>query len=251
MHQFEDLSSSWTEMAKDVLVAARKRWSLEDYIRTIKLVEPKFGKSYLDRRNVLDLMLQHQIVCIADERLMLGQPDQSAWFSNLINNGSQKAWKLLDGYFPSEIVRKFDAEALMELGLAGEKWVVNEYTNCLKLHDSDLVKHVSLINDTLGFDIVTPSLILAGKDLHIEVKTTSRPGGKVSFYLSRNEFEVGMTDPRWVLLIVQMIDGDFTVFGHCFASQFETILPEDRVDFATWNSVKITLQTTDVVRGLP
>lgn len=251
MIKFEELSDNWAEMARDIFEATKKNWSIEDYIRAIKLVEEHFGKSYLDRRNVLEWMLQNEMVRIADNRLVLGRLDQSHWFAQLLRNGSMVAWELTSDFFPSQAIRKFEAEHLEEIGLEGEKWVFECYSRLLTCSDAERMKHVSLVNDTLGFDIVTPSLENMSRIIHIEVKTTNRPVQNPRFYLSRNEFEVGLKDPNWVLVMVQKIGGEYRIFGHCFASQLEEYMPMDTSDYSVWESVKVTLVSAMVRPGLP
>ena len=90
--------------------------------------------------------------------------------------------------------------------------------------------HVSLRDDTVGFDLVTPSVQYPEHLHHIEVKTSVRPTNYFEFFISRNEYEVGAVDENWVLLLVRKDQGIFNVFGHVFHSSLVALAPKDSVD---------------------
>lgn len=78
----------------------------------------------------------------------------------------------------------------MEIGLAGELFVIKIVTQELirnGLHDlANKVEHISLTNDSLGYDIV--SYDRNGKKIFIEVKSTT-DNRQTPFYLTDTEFE--------------------------------------------------------------
>lgn len=76
-----------------------------------------------------------------------------------------------------------------EIGLIGERIVFSNEINRLKnegLRDlASKVDHVSLNDDSLGYDI--QSFDIMGNEIHIEVKSTTALPNKVHFYITHNE----------------------------------------------------------------
>ncbi len=64
------------------------------------------------------------------------------------------------------------------------------------------VRHVAAESDGYGYDIDAAVLDMA---MHIEVKTTTRRG-RLSIFLSRNEFETMRRDPDWLLVSLRVDD---------------------------------------------
>jgi hypothetical protein len=130
--------------------------------------------------------------------------------------------RLLPDLGNSETVSPFDfAEELrarqrredekQRIGLLGEKYVYE--AECARLKAvgradlADRVRLVSVVDDTVGFDVLSFSADEA--ELHIEVKTTTRGRhGRDAFWLSENEALSASNDPQWTLYRVWNVDSE-------------------------------------------
>ena len=247
----EKLTQAWLEVAEEILDASRKRMYARDYERFSMLKIPVPGKDLYFRRHVLEEMLQQGLVRLASERLILGNLETSAWITEALRNGDGKVWGFADKNFQRASGRKFDDEHLKQIGLEGESWVVDEYRRRLPDSLCDIVVHVSLRDDSAGFDLVAPSVLYVDQLHHIEVKTSVRPTSYFEFFISRNEFEVGAMDDSWVLLLVRKEQGAFKLFGHIFHSSLAAFAPTDVGDNARWESLKVRLHQSETFPGLP
>jgi hypothetical protein len=90
----------------------------------------------------------------------------------------------------------------MLAGDKAEKIVIKYEKNRLTPELLSKVEQVSLIDDALGYDVL--SFTEAGEEKHIEVKGISGkpPKTKFSFYISDNEISVAQKDPKYYLYIV-------------------------------------------------
>ncbi len=86
------------------------------------------------------------------------------------------------------------AERNAQIGFEGEKYIMTCETNKLKalgINNNDYPRHIALQSSHYGYDVL--SLDDNGKEIYIEVKTTTRkkedPGSKTIF-MSSNEFNV-------------------------------------------------------------
>ncbi|WP_132171971.1 DUF3883 domain-containing protein [Actinomadura sp. KC216] len=160
--------------------------------------------------------------------------------------------------------REVDLQVLQEFGDEGEQAVLEACRTHLRnagmKHMLPDVAQVSLIDDTLGYDIASPDA--AGQRHRLEVKATSAPPGWVEFFISRNEATVAQCDPRWSLVVTRR-DHDPTirepvmrVAGWLTHSDFAAALPADPpVDGGQlrgrWASCRITISAQCLRPGLP
>lgn len=245
------LTDSWIEVASEIVEASESRWTVEDYKRFCGLQLPEAGKDRFFRLNVLAEMLQQNLIALEDGRLALGDPNSSTWLCNELRKGDKAAWSFFEAAYPAKSARKFDDRHLKEIGLEGEKWVVEQYREKLSAEIFDRIRHVSVTDDTLGFDIATPSMKYNSRYLHIEVKASVRATSKFEFYLSRNEYEISLKDQNWILLLVRKQAGLYEVFGHAYHSALASLVPVDVDDSGSWASAKLSLGSADVYHGLP
>jgi Domain of unknown function (DUF3883) len=159
--------------------------------------------------------------------------------------------------------RKVDRQALEAFGAEGEEAVLEECRKHLidLPHLTDEIAHVSLVDDTLGYDIASPDR--AGHRHRIEVKATSALPGWADFFLSRNEASVGKRDPSWSLVVTRReVDADkgalrMRVIGWLRFTDLEDLLPLDRpaapADSArcTWESCRVTVPDDRLRSALP
>lgn len=119
---------------------------------------------------------------------------------------------------------------------------------------AERVSRVSLLDDTLGYDILAPSI--SGQSRLLEVKT-SRGGHPrapiVRFYISRNEVRVGASGrDQWALVSCELPpeDGDGSImFSWCRASSFAPYLPQDAG--GRWEQARVDMPRHLLTPGLP
>jgi hypothetical protein len=111
------------------------------------------------------------------------------------------------------------------------------------------VRHVSLISDQLGYDVVSPTL--AARDVRLEVKTSRRvTSPDASFFISRNEARAGAHDAQWRLVICQMLsDERLEVLGSCSHSVLGPLLPADTAR-SQWTTSDLRVPIDRLAPGL-
>lgn len=244
-------SSDWIEMAVDVVTAVQRHWTIEDYKRFAKISEPLPGRGYLDRMNVLDRLIAQGVIRIDNHRICIGDFRNVGWIKNGLLTGSERVWKFLDIAEPvGDFSKKFENERLNEIGMLGEEAVIKHLREVLPISQHERIIHVSLTNDAAGFDILAPSWNNTANDLLLEIKTTIRPGPSFDFFLSRNEYRVGIQNPNWKLVFVRIVDSTPNILGTLKTSGFGSWIPIDQDKRAKWQSVKITIETQDMAEGI-
>lgn len=146
-----------------------------------------------------------------------------------------------------------DQERRELIGAAGEFAVMEEARAGLaSLGRLDLaggVQQMSLVDDTLGFDVLAPSV--GGPDRMLEVKTSARrTPGVAEFFLSRNEYTVGLAHPgSWALVACVFTDDSAEVLGWCQASVLGSFLPTDGM--GRWTEAFVRLPVTHLTPNIP
>jgi hypothetical protein len=177
----------WDEMALEVLNAARNRVSSKDYHLQSKLAPVENGKSFYDRVRVLEKLILDGLVQIDDGDLSVTKKNIPDWLIDGLSNGIEIYWTMFEYINPTSKIReKIDRQLLEEIGLEGEYCVVNFLKSQLAPELLSRLKHISLIDDSAGFDIQTPSLVNTANTCLIEVKTTSRSASEFKLFISRN-----------------------------------------------------------------
>lgn len=148
------------------------------------------------------------------------------------------------------------AEAIrIEVGLAGETAVVEACrADLASLGRADLapaVHQVSLLDDSLGYDVVAP--MIGGPTRRLEVKTSKQASDAIfQFFLSRNEYEAGRREPAlWGLVacVFNTADNGVQVLGWCRAQALQPYLPEDRNGH--WTEALVRLPRAVLFDGIP
>jgi hypothetical protein len=136
-----------------------------------------------------------------------------------------------------------DLERRSLIGCAGEIELVNFLEN--KFPNS--TSQVSLLSDGFGYDL---SFTYEEIEWHLEVKSTLRRSN-IIVYLSRHEFEVGVGDINWRLVLVQL---DNNLAMRTFSTlKFEKIFeraPSDVRKEGRWQSASFRIHDNDHTRGL-
>lgn len=136
-----------------------------------------------------------------------------------------------------------DLEQRNAVGVAGEEALLH----LLEQRWPGSTTHVSKISDGFGYDIL---LQHEGQEHRLEVKSTTRRGRLVMF-LSRNEYEVSLRDPRWRLVIVGL-DASMRIRAVATVKKdvFHRRSPADSSKESRWQSASHELSAGDLHRGL-
>lgn len=139
---------------------------------------------------------------------------------------------------------KVDTEARERVGSAGEIGLVDLLTQAV---DAE-VEQVSLWSDGLGYDIAVTAPEFAS---HLEVKSSTRRG-RLTLYLSRNEFDVMRRDPNWALVAVTLSPELNVVAVRTIRSSWlTTAAPRDNGSGGRWQSCRFDIPAEETVPGLP
>jgi hypothetical protein len=165
-------------------------------------------------------------------------PTDALAFASALELSDQAAFQGLQ-----QVQGKIDLEQRSRIGAMGEHRLVE----LLEDRWPGSTNHVAIETDGLGYDVV---FWYGSEEWHLEVKTTTRRG-RLVIHLSRHEFEVGLQDPQWRLVIVGLGDDDMltavvTADLRSLAAQF----PIDRNSSARWESARIDVRPQDLQAGL-
>lgn len=245
-------SDLWLEMALDVVEAARDRMLVQEFDRRAKLMPLVAGAGYFDRTRVLDELVAMRVIGIDERRLVLGQIDGIEWMMSGLASGNEFAWAIAEIVDRrGRIVRKFDSELLGEIGESGELAVLRHLRERIPESRVSQIKHVSLVDDSLGYDIVAPSINSDGFVRLLEVKTSVRPGADFSFYISRNEYRVGVNNANWFLVCVRIVREQPVILGHLPISRIADRFPTDQDETVNWASCRVTISGELLIEDLP
>lgn len=252
--EIENLKSdNWLSMARDVLIAAKSNTPTNEFRRICLMRPPKAGMSVNDRLRVADELLAENIVILRDERLTLPFRQNFEWIEPLLLDGDSTAWELVDLVASDDFISEhiFQPEVLKEIGRIGEEKVIEELREKLHPELHRRIVHVSKRDDSSGYDISTPSIIEHTTQLKLEVKTTCQPGSSFRFFLSRNEFEVGLKDKDWRIVMVEKQGNNVRILGHLLISAIATLFPIDQDERVKWKSVRVSISRDQIRTGLP
>jgi hypothetical protein len=228
-----------------VVNAAKNHIHIQDFYMDGRL-SLRVAHGYETRKQVLGELLKSGLIVLDGSRLCLGTLTEYSWLSKGLEQGSPEAWGIIDA-FPKKS-RKFDPdnELLNEIGMRGELFVVDELKRILPENCHDRIRHISLTDDTAGFDIAAPSTINPNNQNFLEIKTSTRPGEQFNFYLSRNEFEIARTFKNWYLVLVKLRNSEAEVFGYLEGSSLTGYFPEDTTKGFSWTSTRGSLSKDDL-----
>ena len=242
----------WDEMVLEVIEAAQKRIDKKDFDLQCKLTPPTNGKSYFDRIKVYEKLVTDKIIEIDNGTLKISKKEIPEWLLNGLKKGSESSWEIFEKINPSnKTIEKIDRLLLEEIGLAGEKAVIDILKKSLPEELHIRLKHVSLYDDSAGFDIQTPSLRNNSNTLLLEIKTSSRPGSLFNFFISRNEARIASLNENWMLVGVFKKDDDYDIVGTLTYDQFSSFLPVNIHPNCRWESSKVAIPVNTFQVGLP
>lgn len=243
----------WFDTAIEIVDFAKKNRHKGDFITDSKLRPQIIGQSFSYRIDVMQELVKAGLVEIQDDRLVIGNTINVEWLSAALEAGNPNAWDFAVALgIDEKAEKKFDTQALKRIGDMGENFVLEELR---KHHPSELhrqIEHVAKYDDTLGYDISSPSISNSDKNSLLEVKTSVRQiSGKFEFYLSRNEFEIGKVNRNWCIVAISVVNNIPAVIGHLYIYQIESSLPRDIDKSAKWESSKLSIKLEAFRPGLP
>ncbi|MDH6281548.1 hypothetical protein M2280_002769 [Prescottella agglutinans] len=139
---------------------------------------------------------------------------------------------------------KVNTATRAQVGLAGELALVD----LLREYEHIRVEHVAAWSDGFGYDIS-----VEGQDFsaHLEVKSTTRRG-RLSIYLSRNEYETMLCDPAWSLVAVRLTDDlQPCAVASIPRAWLESQAPSDRSVHGRWESFRADVPAGVAQPGIP
>lgn len=247
------LDRYWHPLAKDVVDYAKHRKSIHDY-KLFCRYQPRSAKQNLpDREKILQFLINRKLIWIDGEIIRLGTGRKLEWLGPQLEQGDEIAWTFIEDTFPdNSYLLKFDDSKNKEIGLAGERFVIEELRSNLNDNRFQKVKHVSLSSDAYGYDIYSPVNFSDERAVFLEVKTTSRPNGKFRLFLSRNEFKVSQKSLEWFIVLVRIINRNLFLEGYFPGSYLKDIMPLDSApNIARWESASVIVDEDWVLPGLP
>lgn len=139
---------------------------------------------------------------------------------------------------------KIDLELRSKVGLAGELALIHE----LERRWPASTDHVSLRSDGFGYDI---ALTDETTTWHLEVKSTTRRG-RLKIHVSRHEFETGLHDTNWRLVLVGLGGDLATALAVCSVdfARLRVLAPADQHPNGRWGSMTLDLSPDRIDPGL-
>lgn len=233
----------------EVINAAKVNQHFEDF-KTGGRLAGDIRRGYQARMTAFSDLAKCGFVRLESGLLTLGALSQTDWLVEGLQNGDIQSWEICDAY-PDKL-RKFkpDLFNLEQIGKDGEDFVISLLHQNLEPSLHSEIFHVSLTDDTAGYDISFPSTKFPGRIL-LEVKTSTRFGDEFTFHLSRNEWRAALRNPNWFLVLVMKVQGEHSIFGTLDGQSLVSYYPEDNHQNFHWTSAIGKLSTDDVYAGLP
>ena len=253
MNEFRSKSNAWKEMALEIIELSKSNLSLNDFKKFCLLQEKTIEKSYDDRMDILSYFLDNKIILLHEKKLYLGKLTKDGELYNLYITGDSFAWQLVSDIFPEthkEIL--FDDTLLKEIGAKGETFVVGQLKSKLPKEYHQKIDQASKRDDTVGYDIASPSIKGFHKEMYLEVKTTNNPRGDFTFYISSNEYKISQKNyGKWYLVLVRIIDNIPHLVGHITSEVLSDKMPKNCNERVSWKSAKIRTDNIWIKDGLP
>lgn len=139
---------------------------------------------------------------------------------------------------------KVDTAQRERIGAAGEAALVE----LLSRHLDARVRHVAAESDGFGYDIaveVTP------QPVHLEAKSTTRRG-RLSVYLSRNEYETMLRDSAWQMVAIRLTpELEPAAFATVSKDWIADQAPADQGALGRWESCRLDVPPAALEDGIP
>ncbi|MFF8971519.1 protein NO VEIN domain-containing protein [Streptomyces sp. NPDC014995] len=144
----------------------------------------------------------------------------------------------------STVWGKVDTEERSRIGSAGELALFE----LLSESAEGRVEHVAAWSDGYGYDIFVDA---HQHSAHLEVKTTVRVG-RLTVYISRNEYETMLRDPAWELVTVRLTpELKVRTVAAVPKNWIAGHVPSDRSARGRWESCRLDIPPEVPVPGIP
>ncbi|MFF8483558.1 protein NO VEIN domain-containing protein [Streptomyces antibioticus] len=139
---------------------------------------------------------------------------------------------------------KVDTEERSRIGSAGEL----ELLELLSASAEGRVEHVAAWSDGYGYDIFVNAY---EHSAHLEVKSTVR-AGRLTVYISRNEYETMLRDPAWEMVTVRLTpELKLVAVAAVPRDWIADHVPSDRTARGRWESCRLDIPPGVPVPGIP
>jgi hypothetical protein len=232
-------------MVTEIVSASKANLSVADYLRDSILRPIAVGANHDDRVRVVAFLVESGCLLIRDDRFVLIQSSIPDWLIQAGAKGFKLAFELRSPFLPNfSSVEKFDQAVLNEIGLKGELAFVEYLRNKYKSNND--IRHVSLFDDTLGYDVLRTS---ADKSTFMyEVKTTSKPDLETfEFYLSRNEYRTSKSVSNWKIACMRISEGEAYFEGFLHWENLRNSFPIDQEENISWSASKVTVRKANLL----
>lgn len=232
-----------------VLAAASNSEYLED-LKIASRLEVDVRKSYESLMHALNSLQSDKVIAIVNGRLVLLESQNYDWLLPGLRYGDQIAWDIVGIISHKNQKFRIDQNLLAQIGSDGEDYIVTLLRNQLPDQLKEKVIRHSLVDDSLGFDISSPTPDGQSRYL-FEVKTSTQFRESFEFYFTRNEWEAAQREKNWFIVFVRKINGSFSVFGHLDGRSLATYFPRDSHPNFRWSVSKGVFSSSDVFDHLP
>lgn len=142
-----------------------------------------------------------------------------------------------------EVWGNYDVAERQRIGAAGELALIDLLTKA----KVGRVDHVAALSDGYGYDIAVHGL---HGSHHVETKSTTRRG-RLVIHLSRNEYDVSLRDPHWLLVAVRL-DAELVPIAVAVVptTWIRQHVPSDVDPLGRWTSCAIEVPTDVLESGL-
>jgi len=244
-------SPYWLEMAQYLVLLAISNTSLIGVNKALLNKQSQIGRNYQDYKRTLEVLIDEGLILIDDGKLYPGSISDASWIRDGLETGTEAIWELAEKIEPNlKWAKKYDNTELIEIGRKGEEAVVNLLYQKIDERYHNRIRHVALVDDTAGFDIKAPSVKDHEDSVFLEVKTTVRPAQDFTFYISRNEFNVGIKMRNWLIVCVKIRDDYPLILGHLYLNQICDSFPAEVNEQVKWESLKVTVPIHIIKKGL-
>ena len=236
------ITQLWKEMAVEALSSARRKITVKEFKNYCNMITPEVGKSFYDRIRVAEFLIDQETILVHDGRLILNQHSKHLWLEKEISDGSENAWEIAQAIDVSgELARKFDNSLQVQLGLEGEMAFISFLEVALPDTRRRTIKHISLTDDTAGYDVSCSSGSHNDEFDLFEVKTSSRISNSFNFFITRNEVKVANSESNWRLAAMRKVNSKYEFLGLLRISQFSSYLPKDIHAASKWTSASVAV----------
>jgi hypothetical protein len=144
----------------------------------------------------------------------------------------------------SAVWGKVDTAERSRIGLAGERALIE----LLTASTTARVEHVAAWSDGYGYDIAVHA---HGYAIHLEAKTTTRRG-RLTVFISRNEYETMLRDPSWQMVTMRLSpDLAPAAIASVPRDWIATQIPADPGSSGRWESCRLSVPPDVPERGIP